>query len=113
MDSKFPLEAWLAARDAADDAARLAATKRFAADIGRHVEDVAGKYICPGETAEGALIFVPSEAIYADLHAVHPGVVEEAARRGIYIVSPSTHVGGARHHARADARRADARRGAA
>jgi DNA recombination protein RmuC len=90
VDSKFPLEAWLAARDAADDAARLAATKRFATDIGRHIEDVAGKYICPGETAEGALIFVPSEAIYADLHAVHPGVVESAARRGIYIVSPST-----------------------
>ena len=111
VDSKFPLEAWLAARDAADDAARLAATKRFASDIGRHIEDVAGKYICPGETAEGALIFVPSEAIYADLHAVHPGVVEAAARRGIYIVSPSTHVGGARHHAGADAGRADARRG--
>jgi DNA recombination protein RmuC len=90
VDSKFPLEAWLAARDAADDAARLAATKRFATDIGRHIDDVAGKYICPGETAEGALIFVPSEAIYADLHAVHPGVVEAAARRGIYIVSPST-----------------------
>ncbi len=90
VDSKFPLEAWLAARDAADDAARLAATKRFATDIVRHVDDVAGKYICPGETAEGALIFVPSEAIYADLHAVHPGVVEAAARRGIYIVSPST-----------------------
>ncbi len=90
VDSKFPLEAWLAARDAEDDAARIAATKRFATDIVRHVDDVAGKYICPGETAEGALIFVPSEAIYADLHAVHPGVVEAAARRGIYIVSPST-----------------------
>ncbi len=90
VDSKFPLEAWLAARDAADDTARIAATKRFATDIGRHIDDVAGKYICPGETAEGALIFVPSEAIYADLHAVHPGVVEAAARRGIYIVSPST-----------------------
>lgn len=90
VDSKFPLEAWLAARDATDDAGRIAATKRFAADIGRHIDDVAGKYICPGETAEGALIFVPSEAIYADLHAVHPGVVESGARRGIYIVSPST-----------------------
>ena len=90
VDSKFPLEAWLAARDAADDAGRIAATKRFATDIVRHVDDVAGKYICPGETAEGALIFVPSEAIYADLHSVHPGVVEAASRRGIYIVSPST-----------------------
>lgn len=90
VDSKFPLEAWLAARDAPDDAGRIAATKRFAADVARHVDDVAGKYICPGETAEGALIFVPSEAIYADLHAVHPAVVDAAARRAVYIVSPST-----------------------
>jgi len=90
VDSKFPLESWLAARDAPDDAARIAATKRFAGDVTRHVDDVAGKYICPGETAEGALIFVPSEAIYADLHAAHNPVVEAAARRGVYIVSPST-----------------------
>jgi len=90
VDSKFPLEAWLAARDAADDAARIAATRRFAADVTRHVDDVAGKYILPGETAEGALIFVPSEAIYADLHAAHGPVVDRAARLGVYIVSPST-----------------------
>ncbi|WP_159348895.1 DNA recombination protein RmuC [Roseomonas harenae] len=90
VDSKFPLEAWLAARDATDDATRLAATKRFAADITRHVDDVAGKYICPGETADGTLIFVPSEAIYADLHSAHSPVVDAAARRGVYIVSPST-----------------------
>ena len=90
VDSKFPLESWLAARDATDDAGRIAATKRFAGDVTRHVDDVAGKYICPGETAEGALIFVPSEAIYADLHAAHAPVVDAAARRGVYIVSPST-----------------------
>jgi DNA recombination protein RmuC len=90
VDSKFPLESWLAARDATDDNARLAATRRFASDVTRHVEDVASKYICAGETAEGALIFVPSEAIYADLHAAHSPVVDAAARRGVYIVSPST-----------------------
>ncbi|WP_245214442.1 DNA recombination protein RmuC [Pararoseomonas indoligenes] len=90
VDSKFPLEAWLAARDAGDDGARIAATKRFAADVTRHVDDIAGKYICPGETAEGALLFVPSEAIYADLHAAHAPVVDRAARMGVYIVSPST-----------------------
>ncbi|WP_426957107.1 DNA recombination protein RmuC [Muricoccus radiodurans] len=90
VDSKFPLEAWLAARDAADDAARIVATKRFATDIQRHVDDVASKYICPGETAEHALIFVPSEAIYADLHVVHPSLVEAATRRGVIIVSPTT-----------------------
>lgn len=90
VDSKFPLEAWLAARDAPDDASRIAATRRFASDIQRHVDDVAGRYICPGETAEHALIFVPSEAIYADLHVVHPTLVEAATRRGVIIVSPTT-----------------------
>lgn len=90
VDSKFPLESWLAERDAADDAARAAAAKRFAADVKRHVEDVGTKYIIPGETADGALLFVPSEAIYADLHARFPTVVEDAARRRVYVVSPTT-----------------------
>jgi DNA recombination protein RmuC len=90
VDSKFPLESWLAERDAADDATRIAAAKRFAADVKKHVEDVGGKYIIPGETADGALLFVPSEAIYADLHARFPAVVEDAARRRVYVVSPTT-----------------------
>ena len=90
VDSKFPLESWLAERDAADDATRAAAAKRFAADVKKHVEDVGTKYIIPGETADGALLFVPSEAIYADLHARFPQVVEEAARRRVYVVSPTT-----------------------
>ncbi|WP_240048316.1 DNA recombination protein RmuC [Crenalkalicoccus roseus] len=90
VDSKFPLEAWRAWREAADEAARLAAQRRLAADIRRHVEDVAGKYIRPGETAEGALIFLPSEALHADLATHHPALVAEAARRGVYLVSPGT-----------------------
>jgi len=90
IDSKFPLEAWQALRLAADEAARAAAQRRLAADIRRHVDDVAGKYIQPGETAEGALIFLPSEALHADLHAVHGALVAEAARRGVYLVSPGT-----------------------
>jgi DNA recombination protein RmuC len=90
VDSKFPLESWLAERDATDDAARAAAAKRFAADVKKHVEDIGTKYIIPGETADGALLFVPSEAIYADLHARFPVVVEEAARRRVYVVSPTT-----------------------
>jgi DNA recombination protein RmuC len=90
VDSKFPLEAWLAARDAADDAARGVAAKQFAGDMRKHIQDIAQKYIIAGETAEGALMFVPSEAVYADLHAAHDPLVQEAARRGVYIVSPST-----------------------
>jgi DNA recombination protein RmuC len=90
IDSKFPLEAWQALRAAPDDAARALAQRRLATDIRRHVDDVATKYIRPGETAEGALIFLPSEALHADLHAVHGGLVQEAARRGVYLVSPGT-----------------------
>jgi DNA recombination protein RmuC len=90
VDSKFPLESWLAERDATDDATRANAAKRFAADVKKHVEDVGTKYIIPGETADGALLFVPSEAIYADLHARFPQVVEDAARRRVYVVSPTT-----------------------
>lgn len=90
VDSKFPLESWRAWREAAEEGARAAAQRRLAADIRRHVEDVATKYIRPGETAEGALIFLPSEALHADLAAHHPGLVAEAARRGVYLVSPGT-----------------------
>jgi DNA recombination protein RmuC len=90
VDSKFPLEAWRAWREAPDEPARAAATRRLAGDIRRHVDDVATKYIRPGETAEGALIFLPSEALHADLAAHHPAVVAEAARRGVHLVSPGT-----------------------
>jgi DNA recombination protein RmuC len=90
IDSKFPLESWLALREAPDDATRAAALKRLAADVQKHVKDVAERYVIPGETAEGALIFVPSEAIYAELHTTLVGVVSEATRRGVYIVSPTT-----------------------
>lgn len=90
VDSKFPLEAWQALRTAPDEAARAQAARRLAADIRRHVDDVATKYIRPGETAEGALIFLPSEALHADLHALHGALVQEAARRGVYLVSPGT-----------------------
>jgi len=90
VDSKFPLESWLAEREAGEEAVRSAAAKRFVADMRKHVEDVGSKYIIPGETADGALLFVPSEAIYADLHTRFAPVVEEAARRRVYIVSPTT-----------------------
>ena len=90
VDAKFPLESWQAEREATDDATRAAASKRFAADVKKHVEDVGSKYIIPGETADGALLFVPSEAIYADLHMRHATLAEESARRRVYIVSPTT-----------------------
>lgn len=91
VDSKFPLEAWRALREAGDDPqARQAAARRFTMDMRRHVVDIAQKYLIPGETAEAALLFVPSEAIFTDLHTQFAAVVEEAQRRRVYIVSPST-----------------------
>ena len=89
VDSKFPLEGWHAYQSAAVPD-RPAAARRFAADLRRHVDAIAGKYILPGETAEGALMFVPSEAICAAIHATQPTLVAEAARRGVWVVSPAT-----------------------
>ncbi len=90
VDSKFPLEAWAAMQDAAGPAARDPARRRFIADIRRHVGDIAAKYLLPGETAEGAIMFVPSEAVHAALHAEFAELVAEAARRGVHVVGPST-----------------------
>ena len=90
VDAKFPLESYASLRDAADDAARTQAGRAFAADVNRHVRDIAEKYIVPGETAESALMFLPSEAVYAELHANFRGVVEDAFRRKVWIVSPTT-----------------------
>lgn len=90
VDSKFPLEAWAAMQDAPGPAARDPARRRFTADIRRHVGDIAAKYLLPGETAEGAMMFVPSEAVHAALHAEFAELVAEAARRGVHVVGPST-----------------------
>lgn len=90
VDSKFPLEAFRRLRNASDDAARTAAGRDVAADVLAHVKAVASKYVVPGETADGAILFVPSEAVYAALHADFPQIVEEAIRRRVWITSPTT-----------------------
>jgi DNA recombination protein RmuC len=91
VDSKFPLEAWQALRDAGEDiGARTAATRRFAADMKKHVDDISQKYLIVGETADAAILFVPSEAIFAELHTGFAAVVDDAQRRRVYIASPTT-----------------------
>lgn len=90
VDSKFPLEAWQALREAEDAATRTVAARQFTADMRRHIDDIARKYLIPGETAEAAILFVPSEAIFAELHTGFAAVVDEAQRRRVYIVSPTT-----------------------
>lgn len=90
VDAKFPLESYRAMRTAGDEAARGRAARGFALDVQRHVRDIADKYIVPGETADSALMFLPSEAIYAELHANFASVVEESFRLKVWIVSPTT-----------------------
>ncbi len=90
IDAKFPLESFHQLRQAADDAARMAASRAFSAAILKHVRDIAEKYIVPGQTADSALMFLPSEAVYAELHANFSDVVEKSFRAKVWIVSPTT-----------------------
>ncbi|MHA1598313.1 MAG: DNA recombination protein RmuC, partial [Alphaproteobacteria bacterium] len=90
VDAKFPLESYRALNDAKDDAARVLASRSFSADIKKHVTDIADKYIVPGETAEQALMFLPSEAVYMELHTNFLNVVEDSYRRKVMIVSPTS-----------------------
>lgn len=90
IDAKFPLESYRALREAGSDGERDAARRQLAQAVVKHVRDIAERYIVPGETADSALMFLPSEAVYAELHANLPAVVQEAFRRRVWIVSPTT-----------------------
>lgn len=89
IDAKFPLESFTLLREARGDDARKAAGQRVRNDVGVHVKDIAERYFLPGETQDVALLFVPSESIYADLHEHFDDVVQRAHRARIMIVSPS------------------------
>jgi DNA recombination protein RmuC len=89
VDAKFPLEAVIAFREAKSDEERKQAAARLRGDISRHVSDIATKYLLPGETQDLALMFVPSEAVYAELHESFDDVVQKAFRSKVVIVSPS------------------------
>jgi DNA recombination protein RmuC len=89
IDAKFPLEAITAFREAKSDEERKQAAARLRQDLGRHVGTIADKYLIPGETQDLALMFVPSESIYADLHDDFDDIVQKAFRSKVVIVSPS------------------------
>jgi DNA recombination protein RmuC len=89
VDAKFPLEAFTALSAARDEDARRSAQARVRADIGKHVKDIAERYLVPGETQDIALMFVPSEAIYSDLVEHFDDLVQKAHRVRVVIVSPT------------------------
>ena len=89
IDAKFPLEAITALRDAQTDDERKRAASRIRQDLARHIGDIASKYLIPGETQDLALMFVPSESVYAELHDGFDDILQKAFRSKVVIVSPS------------------------
>ena len=90
IDSKFPLEGYEALRNASTDWEVSEARKALRTAVRKHIRDISEKYILEGETADGALMFLPSEAVYAELHANFSDVVQEGFARRVWIVSPTT-----------------------
>lgn len=90
VDSKFPLEAYQALRHAENETEEKAALSQMKTDILKHARDIEEKYIVTGETADAALMFLPSESIFAELDARLPEVVKECRQRRVYPVSPNT-----------------------
>jgi len=91
IDAKFPLEGFrkLTDHDLPKSEQKAAATQ-FRIDIRHHIQAVSSKYIIPGETSEGALLFIPAEAIFSEIHANYYDLVEEAHRQRVWLVSPTT-----------------------
>jgi len=90
IDSKFPLEAYEALRNATTDWEANEAAKFMRTSVKAHIKAISEKYILDGETADGALMFLPSEAVYAELHANFPELVRDGFAARVWIVSPTT-----------------------
>lgn len=90
IDSKFPLEPYEALRIATTDWELNEAARQLRTAVKKHIKDISEKYIIEGETADGALMFLPSEAVYAELHANFSELVREGFSARVWIVSPTT-----------------------
>ncbi len=91
IDAKFPLENYKQLINSQlSEIERRPIEAQFKLDIRKHIQDIAQKYIIPNETAEGAVMFIPAEAIFAEIHAHHPELVEFAHQSRVWMVSPTT-----------------------
>lgn len=90
VDAKFPAEAFHAYMAAREPEEKTRAARQIRTDMRKHILDIAGKYIQPGETADCALMFLPSESIYAELHTEFEDVLRASYEARVYIVSPTT-----------------------
>lgn len=91
IDAKFPLENFRLLIDSAvSENEKQQAERQFKIDIRKHIQDIAEKYIVPGETSDGAIMFIPAEAVFAEIHAHHPDLVEFSQHVNVWMVSPTT-----------------------
>ncbi len=89
--AKFPLENYRHLMDSTlSESEKKSAEQQFKIDIRKHIQDIAEKYIIPGETADGAIMFIPAESVFAEIHAHHSELVEIAHRSKVWLVSPTT-----------------------
>lgn len=93
IDAKFPLENYRQLIDAQlSEVEKIPIERQFKLDIRKHIQDIAEKYILPGETSDGAVMFIPSESVFAEIHARYADLVDEAHRAKVWLVSPTTMV---------------------
>ena len=91
IDSKFPLESYRKMLDTSLPPDEIKnAQKQFKLDIKKHINDIASKYIISNETSDGAVMFIPAEAVFAEIHAYHSDLIEEAMSQRVWLVSPTT-----------------------
>ena len=91
VDSKFPMENYQKMFNIGDSVAdKDKAKKQFKLDVRKHIADIAKKYIIPEETSDGAVMFIPAEAVFAEIHAYHPELIHEAMSLKVWLVSPTT-----------------------
>lgn len=91
IDAKFPLENFRTLiKSSISDIEKQHAIRQFKLDIRKHIQDIAAKYIIPGETSDGAVMFIPAEAVFAEIHAHHSDLVELAQQAKVWMVSPTT-----------------------
>jgi DNA recombination protein RmuC len=91
IDAKFPLENYQRFMGfEANSTERKSAQQQFKLDVQKHLKDIAEKYILPGETCDGAMMFIPAEAIFAEIHANYPEIIALSQKMKVWIVSPTT-----------------------
>lgn len=90
IDSKFPLENYQIMLNASHEADIKIARQQFKQDIRKHINDISSKYHIPGETADGTIMFIPAEAIFAEIHAHYPEIVAQAYKQKVWLTSPTT-----------------------